>query len=281
MGKVIAISNQKGGVGKTTTLINLGYELSKLGKKVLLIDGDPQANCSSGLGVQSADISGSTLYEILINKKTAAKVILETAYPNMWLLPSNSNLSGWQVEIAAMPKREYFMASAIKNLKAQYDFIFIDTPPSLGLLTINAFNASESVLIPIQCEYYALEGISQLLKTMRLVKERLHPSLHLEGILLTMYDIRTKLSKEVADAVLRNFKHKTYTSIIPRSVKLSEAPSHGKPIGVYDETGLGAKSYKLLGAEFLSRQSVASSGLSRKYASTKPKPSPKQALPTS
>ncbi|BBM88345.1 sporulation initiation inhibitor protein Soj [Spirochaetota bacterium] len=248
-GKVIAISNQKGGVAKTTTVINLAYELTRLGKRILIVDGDPQANATSGLAVKFA--ADKTLYEVLVAAVDAHESLVETRYPGLDIIPSKPELSGAQIELSAQAGHEIFMKQALHGFKSTYDFILIDTPPSLGLLTLNAFTASNSILIPIQCEYYALEGITQLLSTIKLVKEHTNPALFLEGILLTMYDKRTKLSYEVAQNVLAHFRDKTYKAIIPRSVKLSEAPSHGVPVGVYAPESLGAQSYRQLAKEFL------------------------------
>ncbi len=248
-GRVITVSNQKGGVGKTTTVINLAHELTQLNQRVLIIDGDPQANATSGLAVKFSP--KQTLYEVLLQKLSLADAIVQTRFSGLDIVPSKPELAGAQVELMNVSAYELRFRELIKTICKRYHFIFIDTPPSLGLLTLNAFSASESILIPIQCEYYALEGITQLLSTIKLVKERTNPQLALAGVVLTMYDARTKLAHEVAENVMAHFKTKTYRVIIPRNVKLSEAPSHGLPIGVYAPESLGARSYKLLAAEFM------------------------------
>lgn len=253
MGKIIAICNQKGGVGKTTTAINLGYYLSHKGKRVLLIDFDPQANATSGLGVDKTKIQ-SDIYDVLVNKTQAQDIIQELYTPEFQLLPSSINLTGAEIELIGMMNREYKLKSALKDLTTNYDFILIDSPPSLGLLTINALTAANSVLIPIQCEYYALEGLSQLLNTINLVRDNLNPGLSIEGVLLTMADYRTNLTSEVIEEAGKFFKEKVFKTIIPRSVRLSEAPGFGKPIHLYDKTSIGAKTYESLAKELLGEQ---------------------------
>ena len=250
MGKIIAICNQKGGVGKTTTAINLGYALAQKSKSVLLIDFDPQANATSGLGVDKAGLEKS-IYDILINGTNIAEIIKNVHISEFTLAPSSINLTGAEIELISLLNREYRLKNALKDMKEQYDFILIDSPPSLGLLTINALTAATSALIPIQCEYYALEGLSQLLNTINLVKDNLNPELQIEGVLLTMADYRTNLTSEVINEARQFFKEKVFKTIIPRSIRLSEAPGFGKPIHVYDKHSIGAKTYSSLASEIL------------------------------
>lgn len=249
MGKIISVANQKGGVAKTTTTVNLAAGLAILGKKILIIDLDPQANAGSGLGMTNYE--SDTVYDVLINDLEPEAAIRKSAVENLYLLPANKDLSGAQVELVNMISRETKLKVGIESLKSQYDFIFIDCPPSLGLLTINAFTASDSVLIPIQCEFYALEGIAQLLKTVKLIKNSLNPDMYIEGVCLTMYSSTTNLAKEVVQNVLDHFKEKTYKSVIPRNVSISEAPSHGLPIQLYAPKSSGAIAYDKLTEEFL------------------------------
>jgi chromosome partitioning protein len=252
MGKVVVVANQKGGVGKTTTIINLAYALSARGKKVLIIDIDAQSNSSSGLNV--ADIETNSVYDLLINQDVSPiETIRHTEFENLDLIPSNRDLSGANIELVNEMARESRLKTAIAPLKEMYDFVLIDTPPSLGLLTINAFNAANSILIPIQCEYYALEGIAHLLKTIKLVRQNLNTELHIEGVCLTMFDSRTNLSREVMENIVAHFKDKTYKTIIPRNVKISEAQSYGKPIQVYSPECIGASAYEKLSEEFINR----------------------------
>ena len=248
--KVITISNQKGGVGKTTTCINLGAVLNARGKKVLYCDMDPQGNCSSGLGVDKS--REPNIYDLMINQASAADVRIATKYGD--LLSANSQLSGASVELVDLEAREYILKNALAEIKAEYDFILIDCPPSLELLTINALAASDSVLIPVQCEYFALEGIRDLLQTIELTRQRIQPELEIEGIVMTMYDKRLNLSQQVTNEVRAYFGDSVYKTVIPRNVRLSEAPSHGKPIVAYDRMSIGARSYYKLANELLQRQ---------------------------
>lgn len=249
MGKIIAIANQKGGVGKTTTSVNLSALLAKKGKKVVLIDADPQGNATSGLGVEK-DVEKS-LYDVLINEEPVAGTLQDTIEKNLKICPSNMNLAGAEVELVSQMSREHRLKEQLEDIKDKFDYIFIDCPPSLGLITLNSFTAADSVLIPVQCEYYALEGLGQLLNTINLVKKHLNKSLEIEGALLTMYDIRTNLSNQVVKEVKKYFDDKVYKTVIPRNVRLSEAPSFGMPITMYDPKSKGARSYEKLAKEFL------------------------------
>ena len=253
MPKIITISNQKGGVGKTTTAINLGYYLAYRGKNVLLIDFDPQANATSGLGVDKSK-SGGNIYEVLINNLQIKDIIQDLYMPEFRLVPSNIALTGAEIELISLMNREHRLKSILKAVENDYDFILIDSPPSLGLLTINALTAATSVLIPIQCEYYALEGLSQLLNTINLVRDNLNPDLKVEGVLLTMADYRTNLTTEVIEETRKFFKEKVFKTIIPRSIRLSEAPGFGKPIHMYDKNSIGAKRYLSLAREILGEE---------------------------
>ena len=249
MGKIISVANQKGGVGKTTTTVNLSTILAKKGKKVLLIDTDPQGNATSGLGV-SKDVELS-VYDILIGDTEFDETLQETAVKNLKVCPSNISLAGAEVQLVSMMSREQRLKTKLDKIKDQYDYILIDCPPSLGLVTLNAFTASDSVLIPVQCEYFALEGLGQLLNTVNLVKKHLNKNLEIEGALLTMYDARTNLSNQVVKEVKKYFEDKVYKTVIPRNVRLSEAPSYGMPITEYDPRSKGAKSYMKFAKEFL------------------------------
>jgi len=250
MGKIIAICNQKGGVGKTTTSINLATYLAMSGKKVMLIDLDPQANATSGTGINKHDIKKST-YHILLEESGLPEIIQKTSIDNLTLAPSNLDLTGAEVELVGALGREYRLKRALQKEKENFDFFIIDSPPSLGLLTINGLCAADSVIVPVQCEYYALEGLTQLHNTIRLVKENLNPSLVIEGVLLTMADFRTNLTKEVIQEARNHFKEKVYKTVIPRNVRLTEAPSFGKPIALYDKDSLGAQKYEELSREIL------------------------------
>lgn len=251
MGKVIAIANQKGGVGKTTTAINLSASLGVAEKKVLLVDADPQANASSGLGVRLAE-EEDTIYEVLIGEAKAKDIIRSVGLID--LLPSHPKLSGAEIELVSQIAREHKLKAALADVTDGYDFVIIDCPPSLGLITLNTLTAADSILIPIQCEYYALEGLSQLLGTIRMAQKHLNPDLRIEGVLLTMFDKRLRLASQVADEAISYFGEKVYDNIIPRNVRLSECPSFGKPVILYDVQSKGAKSYLKLALEVIEKQ---------------------------
>jgi len=250
MAKIIAVVNQKGGVGKTTTTVNLSAALAALGKRVLLCDFDPQANATSGMGVDK-NTASPNIYDVLISGDEPARAVVHTSYGDV--LPSNKALAGAGVEMIGIDSREKLLKKALDALAGDYDYIFIDCPPSLELLTVNALCAAGSLLVPVQCEYYALEGLSDLLSTVRLVKRRLNPGLALEGVLLTMFDSRTNLSLQVAQEVKRYFPGQVYATVIPRNVRLSEAPSHGKPVSAYDPFSRGAEAYTALAKELVER----------------------------
>ena len=249
MGKIISVANQKGGVGKTTTTVNLSTILAKKGKKVLLIDADPQGNATSGLGVEK-EVEFST-YDILVNDTELQETIESTVIKNLYICPANMSLAGAEVELVSMMSREQRLKEKLEKVKESFDYIFIDCPPSLGLITLNSFTASDSVLIPVQCEYFALEGLGQLLNTVNLVKKHLNKDIEIEGALLTMYDIRTNLSNQVVKEVKKYFNNKVYKNVIPRNVRVSEAPSYGMPITEYDPKSKGAKAYTKFAREFL------------------------------
>ncbi len=251
--KTICIANQKGGVGKTTTSVNLSSALASLGKKVLLIDMDPQGNASSGLGIKRHESQDANSYHVLIGEKTLSEVILQTSNKNLQVSTANPDLVGAEIELVDMPQREYRLKQAIATVADIYDFVIIDCPPSLGLLTLNSLNAADSFLVPLQCEYYALEGLSQLLNTAGLIKKNLNPQLHIEGIVLTMFDIRNNLSHQVVTEIKTHFGDKVFNSIIPRNVRLSEAPSHGQSIFEYDPKSVGASRYLELAKEVVAR----------------------------
>lgn len=255
MGRIIAIANQKGGVGKTTTSINLSSCLAEAGKKILAIDLDPQGNTTSGLGVDKDDLK-NTVYELMLDECTIRESIHKTEIENLTLIPSNVNLSGAEIELLGINDKEYILKNAVDYIRDDYDFIIIDCPPSLNMLTVNAMTTADTVLVPIQCEYYALEGISQLIHTIDLVQERLNPDLKMEGVVFTMYDSRTNLSNEVVDNVKNNLHTTIYKTIIPRNVRLAEAPSHGLPINLYDSRSAGAESYRLLAKEVIDREDI-------------------------
>ena len=250
MAKILAVVNQKGGVGKTTSCVNLVAALKEAGKRVLLCDFDPQANATSGMGVDKTVSKG--IYNVVIGEVPAAEAVVHTRYGDV--LPSNKALAGAGIELIGMEQREFLLRNALNSLRDQYDFILIDCPPSLELLTLNALCAADAILVPVQGEYYALEGLSDLMNTVRLVRRSLNPNLELEGVLLTMFDGRTNLALQVAEEVKHYFPGKVYGTVIPRNVRLSEAPSHGKPIMAYDRTSRGAEAYTALAAEFLKRQ---------------------------
>lgn len=255
MGRIIAIANQKGGVGKTTTSINLSAALAEAGKQVLVIDIDPQGNTTSGLGIDKYHVE-RTIYDLILEECSIEECVIVTEFDNLSLIPSNVDLAGAEIELIGVQNKEYIVKQAVEKIRDQYDFIIIDCPPSLNMLTINAMTTADTVLVPIQCEYYALEGLSQLIHTINLVKERLNPNLDMEGVVFTMYDARTNLSLQVVENVKNNLSQTIYKTIIPRNVRLAEAPSHGLPITVYDSKSAGAESYRLLAQEVIDRKMV-------------------------
>ena len=250
MSRIIAVANQKGGVGKTTTSINLSSALANSGKKILVIDLDPQANTTSGLGIDKSGLEFH-IYDILLGKKKLYDVLLETRIENLSLLPSHMVLAGAEIELIGAEKREYILKKILLDVKYTYDFIIIDCPPSLNILTVNALTASDTVLVPIQCEYFALEGLTQLIYTIELIKKNLNKRLKIEGLVFTMFDARTNLSAQVVDEVKHHLKHEVYKSVIPRNIRLAEAPSHGLPIDLYDPDSKGAIAYKDLAKEVI------------------------------
>ncbi len=250
MAKKLAIVNQKGGVGKSTTAVNLSAALAEMGVKVLLGDIDPQGNATSGVGIDKSRLKYS-IYDVLINEVDIKESILETGIENFDILPANIDLAGAEIELVSMISRESKLKKVINKVDADYDYIFFDCPPSLGLLTLNALTAADGILVPIQCEYYALEGLGQLINTVKLVQNNLNPDLAIEGVLLTMYDARTNLSQQVIDEVVNYFDDKVYKTIIPRNVRLSEAPSFGQPITIYDSNSKGAQAYRELAKEVI------------------------------
>lgn len=252
MGRIIAITNQKGGVGKTTTAINLSACLAEAGQKVLTVDFDPQGNTTSGLGLEKGAIE-YTVYELLMGECTLEECVSSSPQEGLDIMPSDVNLSGAEIELLDMEEKEYILKKNLAQLNGKYDYIIIDCPPSLNLLTINALAAANTVLVPIQCEYYALEGLSQVLKTVQLVQKKMNPNLEIEGVVFTMYDSRTNLSLEVVENVKEHLSQNIYKTIIPRNVRLAEAPSYGMPINMYDGRSSGAESYRLLAAEVISR----------------------------
>ena len=263
MAKTICIANQKGGVGKTTTSVNLSSALALLGKKVLLLDMDPQGNASSGLGIKKYECQENNIYHVLIGEKSIAETILKTKDPNLFIVTANPDLVGAEIELVDIQQREYKLKQAIAAISDHFDYFIIDCPPSLGLLTLNALTAANSFLVPLQCEYYALEGLSQLLNTAGLIKKSLNHELHIEGIVLTMFDTRNNLSHQVVTEIKNHFGEKVFQSIIPRNVRLSEAPSHGQSIFDYDGKSIGAIKYLELAKEVLSKDSNAHSHKNR------------------
>lgn len=252
MGEIIAVANQKGGVGKTTTTINLSACLAEMGKKVLVIDLDPQGNTTSGFGLEREDIE-ATIYELMLGQSSMAESIVKI-YENLSLIPSDVNLAGAEIELIDVKEKEHVLKNEVDYIKDEYDYLIIDCPPSLSMLTVNAMTTADSILVPIQCEYYALEGISQLIHTISLVHKRLNPKLAINGVVFTMYDGRTKLSSDVVESVKNNLQAHIYRTVIPRNVRLAEAPSHGLPINIYDPKSSGSASYRDLAKEVVERK---------------------------
>lgn len=255
MGRVIAIANQKGGVGKTTTTINLSASLAAKGKKVLVIDTDPQGNTTSGFGVDKNELD-DTIYELLLDETSTNECILKNVIENLDIIPANVNLAAVEIELIGVDKKEFILRNAVEWVKDSYDFIIIDCPPSLSVLTINSMTTADTVLVPIQCEYYALEGLSQLIHTVNLVKERLNPDLDMEGVVFTMYDSRTNLSAQVVENVKSHLQQSVYNTVIPRNIRLAEAPSYGMPINIYDPKSAGAEAYSQLADEVINRKDI-------------------------
>ena len=252
MGRIIAIANQKGGVGKTTTAINLSACLAEKGQRVLVIDIDPQGNTTSGLGIAKDNVD-NTIYEVMLQEIDISDAICKDIFENLDIIPSNVNLAGAEIDLIDIENREYILKNAINTVRNNYDYVILDCPPSLSMLTVNAMTAADTVLVPIQCEYYALEGLTQLIHTINLVKRKLNPELELEGVVFTMYDARTNLSLQVVENVKENLGQNIYKTIIPRNVRLAEAPSHGLPINIYDSKSAGAESYRLLAEEVMNQ----------------------------
>ena len=253
MGRIISVTNQKGGVGKTTTAVNLSACLAEAGKKILIVDLDPQGNTSTGLGIDKAKLK-NTIYNVLLSEVKLDKILIKTKQKNLIIAPANMNLAGSEIEFIGIENREYLLKNTLNEVRDNYDFIIIDCPPSLSMLTINAMTASDTVLVPIQCEYYALEGLTQLIHTINLVKKRLNPDLFIEGMVFTMFDARTNLSIQVVEEVKHHLKENVYKTIIPRNVRLGEAPSHGLPINLYDSISKGAGSYRFLAEEVINNE---------------------------
>ena len=252
MGRIIAIANQKGGVGKTTTSINLSASLAAKGKKVLVIDTDPQGNTTSGFGIEKNELE-DTIYELILGECSIRDCIISNVIKNVSVVPSNVNLAAAEIELIGVDKKEFILKNEVDYVKDDYDFIIIDCPPSLNILTVNAMTTADSVLVPIQCEYYALEGLSQLIHTIDLVQQRLNPDLVIDGVVFTMYDVRTNLSNQVVENVKENLDTKIYETLIPRNIRLAEAPSHGLPINMYDSKSAGTESYRMLAKEVMER----------------------------
>lgn len=261
MGKVIAVVNQKGGVGKTTTAVNLSSALSRLGRKVLVVDVDPQGNASSGLGVDKNGLE-ATLYDVFVGIFSLSSIIVGTAQSSLWIAPSNTDLVGSEVELNGVPGRELILKNQLERLRTQFDYVFLDCPPSLGLLTLNALVAADSVLVPLQCEYYALEGISSLMQTITLARQELNPNLELEGVVLTMFDGRTNLARQVAAEARKFFGASVFNTFIPRNVRLSESPSFGQSIFIYDDQSVGAEAYSSLALELEKRRRASGGSIS-------------------
>ena len=257
MEKIICICNQKGGTGKTTTTVNLSSALAELNKKVLIVDVDPQGNTTSGVGVNKNELDKS-VYEVLLHKCSVEEALITNIYPNLDIIPRNIDLTGAEIELVGVLARETRLKKALEPIKDNYDYIFIDSPPSLGLLTLNSLVASNGIIIPIQCEFYALEGVSQLMNTLALIRDGLNPEIYIEGVLLTMADFRTNLTTEVINEIRGYFKEKVYTTVIPRNIRLSEAPSYGKPIALYDPHSIGAQKYHQLAKEVLDKNASSS-----------------------
>ena len=252
MGRIIAVANQKGGVGKTTTSINLSACLAEKGQKVLVVDIDPQGNTTSGLGVEKDELE-NTVYELILDEATLDECLIKNVIDNLDILPSNVNLSGAEIDLIGVDNREFILKNKIREIEKNYDYIIIDCPPSLTMLTVNAMTTANTVLVPIQCEYYALEGLSQLIHTINLVQQRLNPELEMEGVVFTMYDARTNLSLQVVENVKANLNQTIYKTIIPRNIRMAESPSHGLPINLYDSKSAGAESYRMLADEVMHR----------------------------